>query len=78
MVSREQRVKKASQSLRLGSRKFNPIDFPATCAAENLPEERHMPLPCAVVRSGLLHSAAVTAVSISAPRIFLSKSQQML
>ena len=33
-----QLVKKVSQSSRLGCREFNPIDFPATCAAENLPE----------------------------------------
>jgi len=32
-----QHVKKASQSSRLGCREYNPIDFPATCAAENLP-----------------------------------------
>ena len=36
---------KASQSSRLGSRESNGIDFPATCAAENLPEARQMPRP---------------------------------
>ena len=33
---------------------------------------------CSIVRPGLLHSAAVTAVSISAPPVFLSKSKQVL
>ena len=36
---------KASQSSRLGCRECNLIDFPATCAAENLPEARLMPRP---------------------------------
>ena len=40
-----QLVKKASQSSRLGCREWISIDFPATCAAENLPEARLMPRP---------------------------------
>ena len=40
-----QPINKASQSSRLGSREENPIDFPATCAAEYLPEARLMPRP---------------------------------
>ena len=40
-----QTISSASQSSRLGSRESNPIDFPATCAAENLPEARQMPRP---------------------------------
>ena len=37
-----QLFKKASQSSRLGCRECNPIVFPATCAAEKLPEaKRH-------------------------------------
>ena len=35
----------ASQSSRLGCRELNSVDFPATCAAENLPEARLMPRP---------------------------------
>ena len=35
-----QTISSASQSSRLGSRESNPIDFPATCAAENLPEAK--------------------------------------
>ena len=40
-----QLVKIASQSSRLGCRESNPIDFPATCAAENLPEAQPMLRP---------------------------------
>ena len=38
-----QPIHEASQSSRIGSREENQIDFPATCAAENLPEARLMP-----------------------------------